>query len=186
MFGSKRNVQPTLSVIFEIKMKRSGFRKQSIQEIREKQAIKREKLAKQPRVPKTAKNAGKAAKRARLPRIKTQAQLKKDLDTVFSIYVRQIYPKVCYTCGKAAEQLQCGHYISRQYLVTRWSVDNCRPQCWGCNGYGKGQPLIFEEKLKSEYGNDFVEKMKASRHQMIKVDRNWYIAEIAKYKSLLI
>jgi hypothetical protein len=125
------------------------------------------------------------AKRAKKPRVKTQAQLKKELDTVFSLYVRQIYPKVCYTCNKPAERLQCGHYISRQYLVTRWSVDNCRPQCWGCNGYGKGQPLIFEEKLKKEYGDDFVEKMKASRHQMMKVDRHWYTEQIEKYKAML-
>jgi hypothetical protein len=170
-------------------VKRTGFRQQSLEEIKEKQAVKRLKLMSKPRKARkatlTPKNAGKVAKRKKSPQDKTQAQLKKELDTVFSLYVRQIYPKVCYTCNKPAERLQCGHYISRQYLVTRWSIDNCRPQCWGCNGYGKGQPLIFEEKLKAEYGNDFVEKMKASRHQMMKVDRNWYIAEIAKYKALL-
>lgn len=115
-----------------------------------------------------------------------QSQLKKELDRVFSLYIRQIYPKVCYTCGRPAERLQCGHYISRQYLATRWSVENCRPQCWGCNGYGKGQPLIFEEKLKAEYGNDFVERMKASRHQIIKLDRPWYEEKIAYYKQLVV
>lgn len=131
------------------------------------------------------KNVSKGQISANKSKVKTQAKLKKELDTVFSLYVRQIYPKVCYTCNKPADRLQCGHYISRQYLVTRWSIDNCRPQCWGCNGYGKGQPLIFEEKLKAEYGNDFVENMKASRHQMLKLDRNWYMAEIEKYKQLL-
>jgi hypothetical protein len=179
-------------------MVRSGFKKKTLEEIREKQAIKRERDKLKPRKPATLKKSSFKTKSAlaskngstwqitpKKRKEKTQAQLKKDLDTVFSLYVRQIYPKVCYTCNKPAERLQCGHYISRQYLVTRWSIDNCRPQCWGCNGYGKGQPLIFEEKLKAEYGNDFVEKMKASRHQMMKVDRNWYAAEIAKYKSLL-
>jgi hypothetical protein len=174
-------------------MKRGTFRKQSLEEIKEKQAIKREKDKLKPRKPTTlkkssfktntalaSKNVSKRQIRGNKAKVKTQAQLKKELDTVFSLYVRQIYPKVCYTCNKPAERLQCGHYISRQYLVTRWSIDNCRPQCWGCNGYGKGQPLIFEEKLKAEYGNDFVERMKASRHQMMKVDRNWYVAEIAK------
>lgn len=116
---------------------------------------------------------------------KSMAWYKKELDRVFSLYVRKVYPKVCYTCGKAAERLQCGHYISRQYLATRWSMENCRPQCWGCNGYGKGQPLIFEENLKKEYGNDHVETMKASRHQIIKLDIPWYIGQIEHYKSLL-
>lgn len=113
---------------------------------------------------------------------KTMAWYKKELDRVFSLYIRRVYPKVCYTCGKPAERLQCGHYIPRQYLATRWSTFNCRPQCWGCNGYGKGQTLIFEEKLKDEYGNDFVELMKASRHRTIIVDIPWYVAEIEKYK----
>ncbi len=116
---------------------------------------------------------------------KSKAKLKKELDAVFSKYVRKIYPPFCYTCGKSSDALQCGHYISRQYLSTRWSLDNCRPQCWGCNGYGKGQPLIFEEKLKAEYGNDFVEEMKLSRHKIVILDTVWYMNEIERYKELL-
>ncbi len=143
------------------------------------------------------KKIGKPMKRTQLRRVslkkvtpnktksKTMAWYKKELDRVFSLYVRKVYPKYCYTCGKAAERLQCGHYISRQYLSTRWSMENCRPQCWGCNGYGKGQPLIFEENLKKEYGNDHVEAMKASRHQIIKLDIPWYIGQIEHYKSFL-
>lgn len=115
---------------------------------------------------------------------RTMAWYKKELDRVFSLYIRKIHPKVCYTCGKPAERLQCGHYISRQYLATRWSEQNCRPQCWGCNGYGKGQPLIFEENLKREYGNDFVEAMKASRHVVRILSIDWYKQEIEKYKNL--
>ncbi len=174
-------------------MKRSGFSKPTLEQVIEKQAIKRAKKltslkennqnGTKPRVTPKKRLEGQITTKKR--KEKTQAQLKKELDTVFSLYVRQIYPKVCYTCNKPAERLQCGHYISRQYLVTRWSIDNCRPQCWGCNGYGKGQPLIFEEKLKAEYGNDFVENMKASRHQMLKLDRNWYNEQILKYKQLL-
>ncbi len=168
---------------------RTGFRKPSLEEVKKKQASKRLKLMSSPRKARKTGvkqlNPSKGQITPKKRKVKTQAQLKKELDTVFSLYVRQIYPKVCYTCNKPADRLQCGHYISRQYLVTRWSIDNCRPQCWGCNGYGKGQPLIFEEKLKAEYGNDFVENMKASRHQMLKLDRNWYMAEIEKYKQLL-
>ena len=126
-----------------------------------------------------------ALKATTAPKKHTQAWYKGELDRVFSIYIRKIYPKVCYTCNKPAERLQCGHYISRQYLATRWSIENCRPQCWGCKGYGKGQPLIFEENLKKEYGNDLVEQMKASRHQIIKLDIPWYMEQIEKYKKLI-
>lgn len=145
-------------------MKRSGFKRKAT-------------------VPLKKRSTGQKQKSGNKKKPKTMAWYKKELDRVFSLYIRQIYPKVCYTCNKSAERLQCGHYISRQYLATRWSKDNCRPQCWGCNGYGKGQPLIFEEKLKAEYGNDFVEKMKASRHEIIKLDIPWYQEQIKLYTS---
>jgi len=115
---------------------------------------------------------------------KTQAQLKKELDRVFSIYIRQKYDKSCYTCGKVGT-LQNGHFVPRQYLATRWDENNCRPQCVGCNIFGNGKPLDFEERLKKDLGDDFVEEMKLTRHQSLKLDRHWYTAEIEKYKLLI-
>ncbi len=120
----------------------------------------------------------------------TLAALKRKLDTVFSRYVRQKYLVdglvACYTCGnrKTINKIQNGHFISRQYLATRWSEDNCRPQCWGCNGYGRGQILIFEEKLIEEIGQKRVNELKASRHTILKLDRQWYDAQITKYSQL--
>ena len=116
---------------------------------------------------------------------KTQAQLKKELDAVFSKWIRAKYPAECYTCRATDKTLQCGHFVSRQYLVTRWDENNCRPQCVGCNMFGNGKPLDFEERLKTELGSELVEKMKASRHQMMKVDRNWYTSQIELYKNKL-
>jgi len=166
-------------------MKRSGFRQQPPEEVREKQAIKRKKLqsvAKKPRTPLKAKN--KPLRARQKPKAKTQAGLKKELDRVFSIYIRQKYDKSCYTCGKVGA-LQNGHFVPRQYLATRWDENNCRPQCVGCNIFGNGKPLDFEERLKKDLGDDFVEEMKLTRHQSLKLDRNWYKAEIEKYKDLI-
>lgn len=134
------------------------------------------------RASKTALKQKKGLKVAKYP---SQAKLKRELDRVFSLYIRAKYPKVCYTCGKCAETLQCGHFVSRQYLVTRWDENNCRPQCVGCNIYGHGKPLDFEERLKSELGDETVEKMKFSRHTMLKLDRKWYQEQIEFYKSKL-
>lgn len=116
---------------------------------------------------------------------KTQAQLKKELDRVFSLYIRHKYPKICYTCHRTDVNLQNGHFVSRQYLATRWDENNCRPQCVGCNMFGGGKPLDFEENLKKELGSELVEKMKASRHKVLKLDRHWYIEQIEKYKALI-
>ena len=112
---------------------------------------------------------------------KTQAQLKKLLDKTFSEYIRAKYPKRCYTCGRRGVLLQCGHFISRQYLITRWDERNTRPQCVGCNIFGGGKPLDFEENLKNELGAKVVEKMKASRHKVFKVDTTWYLKQIEHY-----
>jgi 5-methylcytosine-specific restriction endonuclease McrA len=152
-------------------MKRTSFKHPTLDEVRAKQAAKGLKL---PQVKSKPKKA-----------TKTQAQLKKDLDAIFSKYIRRKYPARCYTCGKIDTPLQCGHFVSRQYLATRWDENNCRPQCVGCNIYGNGKPLDFEENLKKELGEQFVEQMKASRHQSLKLDLHWYEAEIAKYKLLI-
>lgn len=173
-------------------MKQSGFRKQSYEEKLAKLTAKRVKIAqdkekfiKVPKVPKMLKNIVLGQKQAKKPNTKTQAWYKKELDRVFSLYIRAKYPKQCYTCGKIDTSLQCGHFVSRQYLATRWDENNCRPQCVGCNIYGNGKPFDFEENLKKELGAEFIETMKASRHISLKIDTHWYIAEIDKYKDLL-
>lgn len=118
-------------------------------------------------------------------RSKTPAQLKKELDRVFSIWVRSTGKKECYTCHRKSDTLQCGHFVSRSYLVTRWEPDNCRPQCVGCNLYGSGKPLDFEENLKKEIGAERVEEMKLSRHRILKLTPQWYLSEIERYEGLI-
>lgn len=103
------------------------------------------------------------------------ARLKKKADDVFSRYIRNTFSKdgkcSCYTCGKVMDikQAQCGHFISRVYTATRWSVDNCRPQCVGCNIFGGGKPLDFEEHLVREIGFARVQELKRSRHNIVRL-----------------
>jgi len=190
LFGSKRNVQPSLRIVSKNKMKRSGFRKQSIEEVREKQAIKRVKLASKPKVPKTLKKRSTGRIGGNKAKLKTQAQLKKQLDSIFSVYIRKKYANAdgdvaCFTCGKVMpwQHIQNGHFISRAYLATRFHEDNCRPQCVGCNVFGGGKPLDFEENLKKELGEQYVEDMKKLRHTPVKYDRHWYTEKINYYKA---
>lgn len=121
---------------------------------------------------------------------KTTAQLKKELDTVFSKYIRLKYADkngfcVCYTCGakKHWKDIQNGHFIPRNILITRWSENNCRPQCVGCNVFGNGKMLDFEDHLVKELGGKSVDKLKASRFKIIKLDTNWYLEKIEHYKK---
>lgn len=119
-------------------------------------------------------------------------KLKSDLDTVFSRYVRLKHADrsgnvTCFTCKKLFhwKKIQNGHYISRNCLATRFDENNCRPQCWGCNGYGRGKPLEFEEGLKRQLGDEFVEEMKRNRHSVTKLTEEWYREKISYYKKLV-
>ena len=75
--------------------------------------------------------------------------------------------------------------MPRQYLATRWSEENCRPQCVGCNLFGGGQLLDFEENLINEISKKKVDNLKHSRHEILKLDREWYLTKIDYYEKLL-
>ncbi len=81
--------------------------------------------------------------------------------------------------------MQCGHFVSRVYLVTRWDENNCRVQCVGCNMFGGGKTLDFEENLIDEIGEDEVRELKQRRHQTVKLDNAWYEEQIVHYKELV-
>lgn len=80
---------------------------------------------------------------------------------------------------------QCGHFVARSYLATRFHEDNCRPQCVGCNVFGGGKPLDFEENLKSELGIKRVEDLKRMRHKIVKLTPDWYEEKKIEYQEKL-
>lgn len=110
------------------------------------------------------------------------SKLKRDLDHHFSLKVREGANK-CYTCDKVSPTLQCGHFVPRQYLATRWDESNARPQCVGCNIWGKGMILEFEERLTKEIGAAKVQALKDKRKELWKLDRAWYTERIAYFKA---
>jgi hypothetical protein len=123
--------------------------------------------------------------------VKSTARLKKELDSVFSQYVRWSRSEngcvQCYTCREVKEvkKMQNGHFVSRGYLATRFDEDNCRPQCYGCNMFGEGRILDYEERLIEEIGQNRVTALKLRRHLIVKYDEAWYLGKIKYYKSKL-
>lgn len=85
------------------------------------------------------------------------ANLVSDLDLVFSRYIRLKNADIngiseCYTCGKREEytKQQCGHYISRSSMATRFLEQNCRVQCKSCNEYKSGNIDEYTKRLEAE------------------------------------
>ena len=106
---------------------------------------------------------------------KSDAKLKKELDKIFSEYIRRKYSDsggcaTCFTCGKKAywKELQAGHFITRSALATRFDEDNVRPQCIGCNIFGGGRQVQFAEKLQKELGKKIVETLFKKAKQITK------------------
>jgi len=118
----------------------------------------------------------------------TISKVKKELDRVFSIYVRTKYSEngivQCYTCPKRGEikEMQNGHFVPRQYLATRYHEMNCRPQCYACNMLYNGQPSAFATRLEQEE-KGIVKKLEALRHQSLKWYVSDYLTKIEHYKK---
>lgn len=123
---------------------------------------------------------------------KTHAQLKKELDKVFSQYIRHLYSDdngnvECYTCGvvKPIKQMQNGHMQSRKHTSTRWHLNNCRPQCVKCNIYSEGEKIRFYRRLCSEIGDKEVEEVIQLSYKTEKYSKPDLIYLIDYYKQKL-
>lgn len=96
---------------------------------------------------------------------KTKAQLTKNLDAVYSKYIRNKYAVdgmvKCVTCGKQDEirHMQNGHYVSRVYRSTRWLDTNCHPQCYRCNVGLSGNYAEYTLFMINTYGSGIIEEL---------------------------
>jgi hypothetical protein len=56
-------------------------------------------------------------------------------------------------------EAQCGHFIGRSHMPTRWDERNARPQCSTCNQFLHGNIKVFELKLVNDLGKKTVEDL---------------------------
>jgi len=115
------------------------------------------------------------------------SSLTKMLDDIFSKYKRMINLKengliTCFTCQQEFElkNIDCGHYISRQYKTVRWDEQNTEPQCKSCNRFHEGRKDVFALNLQKKYGDDILEKLNQRKNQ-IKKFTEYELQEMVKY-----
>jgi len=128
-------------------------------------------------------------------RKKTITKLKKELDKVFSLYIRQrdmLVPDgtdyvVCFTCSsvKHWKEMHAGHFMSRKHLSTRWDLENVQVQCPKCNLFGQGEQYQFGIMLDVKYGPGTADKLKAYTKLTIKMTSADYEEMIDIYKKKL-
>ena len=120
---------------------------------------------------------------------KTLTKLKKDLDTVFSQYIRlrrAINEEcTCVTCGVTNhyKKMQNGHFMSRRHASTRWDEENCQVQCYSCNVMQQGKQYEYSIWLDSFYGQGKADELLAKSRITTKFDRYDLEEMIKKYKE---
>ena len=112
----------------------------------------------------------------------SKSKLIKELDVWFSRYIRLKYSDSrgycrCISCGKVYfwKEIQNGHYMSRRYMSTRFSEDNCRPQGVECNIFNQGAIQMYRRALIKEIGEQRVDLIEVRARQE---NKNWSLFEL--------
>ncbi|MFA5715563.1 MAG: recombination protein NinG [Candidatus Paceibacterota bacterium] len=108
-------------------------------------------------------------------------------DKYFSLWIRLRdadeygYAKCC-TCNAhhPVKSMDCGHFIKRQHMATRFSEMNGNVQCKNCNAFEQGRNEVYEKFLVKKYGQDKVDLLKMQGNSTRKISK-FELDQIAKY-----
>ena len=120
---------------------------------------------------------------------KKKPDLKAKLDKVFSEYIRKRDTNNgvfrCISCGRILpyEQADCGHYINRKHMATRFDEMNCNAQCRSCNRFDEGNMQGYRRGLVAEYGEQKVLLLESKKNTIRKYSDFEYDVLIKHYKK---
>ena len=116
--------------------------------------------------------------------------LRAKLDREFSRYIRlrDALPDgtfKCISCGQVKDlsQADCGHYVNRRHMATRFDEMNCNAQCRSCNRFDEGNMQGYRRGLVAKYGEQRVLLLEAKKHESRKYSMFEYEALIQHYKE---
>lgn len=117
--------------------------------------------------------------------------LKAKLDKIFSQYIRlrDALPGGeyfrCISCGKIKKisQADCGHFISRYHLSTRFDEDNCHAECKYCNRFDGNHLLGYRVNLIRKIGQKRYDLLFVKKNRICKISDFEYQALIKHYKD---
>jgi len=98
------------------------------------------------------------------------------LDKIFSEYTRLKNTDengicTCISCGKKAhwKNMDCGHFIKRQFMSVRFNENNCWPQDRYCNYFLQGNDANYRKNLVKKIGEQKVLLLEAQK----RVTKKW-------------
>lgn len=121
---------------------------------------------------------------------KSLSTLIHDLDGVFSRFIRTrdiVDGKViCFTCGRKMtfQESQCGHFIDRDQMPTRYDERNCHAVCEECNCYDEWHKAKYSHQMIAVYGPEEVERLYQKSKGLQKFARYELEDLIEHYKSV--
>lgn len=130
-------------------------------------------------------------KRSSRKKAPTLKSLIKRLDALFSEFVRRRDSdkhsgvSYCRTCGSTGrwQDFQCGHWIKRFYLGTRWREENCTTQCGICNGYRRGAQEEHAAYIAKTYGAPMLEELVLAKQGVHRITRAELQSKIEHYQN---
>lgn len=114
-------------------------------------------------------------------------KLKEKADAAHSIHIRQQdCPDghgYCISCGTPItfNTCDCGHFIPRAHMATRFYERNCAAQCVPCNRYKDGNLAGFTLGLVERYGDGIIEELNALKRTTVKLSKSDYKEIMKKY-----
>jgi len=88
-----------------------------------------------------------------------------ELDAVFSRYIRKRDTKdgviKCFICGAkmSFSEAQCGHWIDRDQMPTRYDEMNCHAICEECNCFDTEHHFKYSDAMLEEYGESEINRI---------------------------
>ena len=127
----------------------------------------------------------KKEKKANSPKV-----LKKELDRVFSIYIRQRASDpqgniICVACYRTLpwQEAQNMHYNGRAKMNTRWDEENCYAGCMRCNVFLNGNYPAFTRYLLDLKGEEWLKNLIRKGEQVRKWTPEDLKTLISKYSN---
>lgn len=160
-------------------MKRSGFRKQSVEEVRAKLTAKRAKLASKPKVPKPLKKRKAVAKRSKLPPLKT---MRNKCDALLTPIIKKMYPQCIFT----GQETQVAHHAIKKSTSSalRYYLPNLIPLTHFAHSRLHSDEILWTGRLIAIKGLDWWNDLEEKKNVYTKVDIHWYIENYQRLKDI--